>query len=126
MTPVFVIGGAVREGRQVHSGVGMLVTRVGKQAHGSVGVAVSDAKQHGAAAPILPSTAILFDRAGCELFVSTVRAVCAKQSNQQNVHPTSEIQPIPKYVDEIRVAEMTGMSRAWFQRARSEGMGPAG
>ena len=30
----------------------------------------------------------------------------------------------PTYVNETRVAQITGMSRVWLSRARSEGVGP--
>lgn len=36
----------------------------------------------------------------------------------------SEVPPAPQYIDEKRVSDMTGMSRIWLQRARSEGIGP--
>jgi predicted DNA-binding transcriptional regulator AlpA len=36
----------------------------------------------------------------------------------------SEVVSVPQYIDEKRVSEITGMSRIWLQRARSEGIGP--
>ena len=31
---------------------------------------------------------------------------------------------VPQYINEQRVAAITGMSRIWLQRARAEGIGP--
>jgi predicted DNA-binding transcriptional regulator AlpA len=59
-----------------------------------------------------------------EQVISKLLALCVRLSNSEKAQPASAIQPIPQYVDEERVAEITGMSRVWFQRARSEGIGP--
>jgi predicted DNA-binding transcriptional regulator AlpA len=70
-----------------------------------------------------PSTLLTIEEVA-ELLISKVLAACATKSSTQKENSMPDSLSVPQYVNEIRAAEITGMSRVWFQRARAEGIGP--
>lgn len=68
------------------------------------------------------TTELLSILEAARLILTKATSLCAKQSRRQR--EATQPEPFPRYIDEARVSEITGMSQVWLQRARSEGIGP--
>lgn len=65
-----------------------------------------------------------------ERISSALERIASAVDNQRHLPvaaldlPTSSIQAMNEYINDAKAAEITGMSRAWFQRMRVAGGGP--
>jgi hypothetical protein len=106
------------------------VRRRRKNANGSNGVSKSSPKQRRSTPQVSSTTEstesseLLLIVNAANLILSKAAALRAKQSMSQPETTVSEDDSFPKYVDEARVSRITGISQAWLQRSRSEGIGP--
>jgi predicted DNA-binding transcriptional regulator AlpA len=71
-----------------------------------------------------PSPELLSLVQAAEHAFSKLMALFVAYASAERVEPGSASQPHPEWIGEEDVAKMTGMSRAWFQRARDERIGP--